>query len=147
MQNYILTGSPEDDIIGGPQASASLTPRPELQLYHMMQNLSIEKLHKFLPQNFLKFSNRHIAQKICCIFVQYYHLHFCFAHGILNVSNEREVNEIRTNYEILVGLLKSQKFVYDVTQIEGIAMICLTFRGGKVIFNHFKIIEKIIENA
>ena len=147
MQNYILTGSPEDGIIGGPQASASLTPRPELQFYHTTQNLSIGKLHKFLPQNFPKFSNWHIAQKIRRIFVQYYHLHFCSAYGILNVSNEREVNEMRTDYEILVGLLKSQKLVYDVTQIEGTAMICLTFRGGKVIFNRFKMIEKVIENA
>ena len=147
MQNYILTGSPEGDIIGGPQASASLTPRPELQFYRTMQNLSIGKLHKFLLQNFPKFSNRHIAQKIRRIFVQYYHLHFCSAHGILNVSNEREVNEMKTDYEILVGLLKSQKLVYDVAQIEGTAMICLTFRGGKVIFNRFKMIEKVIENA
>lgn len=79
--------------------------------------------------------------------MQYYHLHFCFTHGILNVSNEREVNEIRTDYDILVGLLKSQKLVYDIAQIEGTTMICLTFRGGKVIFNRFKMIEKVIENA
>jgi hypothetical protein len=109
--------------------------------------LSIGKLHKFLPQNFPKFSIRHIAQKIRRIFVQYYHLHFCSTHGILNVSNEREVNEMKTDYEILVGLLKSQKLVYDVAQIEGTTMICLTFRGGKVIFNRFKMIEKVIENA
>ena len=137
MQNYILTF----------ERPAHDCARPNSPLYHTTQNLSIGKLHKFLPQNFPKFSNRHIAQKICRIFVQYYHLHFCFAHGILNVSNEREVNEIRTDYEILVELLKSQKFVYDVTQINGTAMICLTFRGGKVIFNRFKMIEKIIENA
>lgn len=54
---------------------------------------------------------------------------------------------MKTDYEILVGLLKSQKLVYDVTQIKGTTMICLTFRGGKVIFNRFKMIEKIIENA
>lgn len=54
---------------------------------------------------------------------------------------------MRTDYEILVGLLKSQKLVYDVTQIEDTAMICLTFRGGKVIFNRFKMVEKVIENA
>ena len=37
--------------------------------------------------------------------------------------------------------------MYNVAQIDGTAMICLTFRGGKVIFNRFKMIEKIIENA
>ena len=79
--------------------------------------------------------------------MQYYVLHFYFTGGILNVSNEREVNGMKTDYEILVGLLKSQKLVYDVAQIEGTTMICLTFRGGKVIFNRFKMIEKVIENA
>lgn len=54
---------------------------------------------------------------------------------------------MKTDYEILVRLLKSQKLVYDVAQIEGTTMICLTFRGGKVIFNRFKMIEKVIENA
>lgn len=54
---------------------------------------------------------------------------------------------MKTDYDILVGLLKSQKIVYDVAQVEGTAMICLTFRGGKVIFNRFKMIEKVIENA
>ena len=54
---------------------------------------------------------------------------------------------MKTDYEILVGLLKSQKLVYDIAQIEGTTMICLTFRGGKVIFNRLKIIEKVIENA
>lgn len=54
---------------------------------------------------------------------------------------------MKTDYEILVGLLKSQKVVYNVAQIEDTAMICLTFRGGKVIFNRVKMIEKIIENA
>ena len=54
---------------------------------------------------------------------------------------------MRTDYEILVGLLKSQKLVYDVVQVEGTSMICLTFRGGKVIFNRFKMIEKVVENA
>ena len=137
MQNYILTF----------ERPAHDCARPNSPLYHTTQNLSIGKLHKFLLQNFPKFSNRRIAQKIRRIFVQYYHLHFYSAHGILNVSNEREVNEMRTDYEILVGLLKSQKLVYDVTQIEGTAMICLTFRGGKVIFNRFKMIEKVIENA
>ena len=127
--------------------------RPNSPLYHTAQNLSIEKLHKNLPKFFPKFSIlhkdyfRHFAQKIRRIFVQYYHLHFCFTHGILNVSNKRGVNEMKTDYDILVGLLKSQKIVYDVAQIEGTAMICLTFRGGKVIFNRFKMIEKVIENA
>jgi hypothetical protein len=115
--------------------------------------LSIEKLHKILPRFFPKFSIlhknyfRHFAQKSRRIFVQYYVLHFCPTGGILNVSNEREVNEMRTDYEILVGLLKSQKLVYDVVQVEGTSMICLTFRGGKVIFNRFKMIEKVVENA
>lgn len=54
---------------------------------------------------------------------------------------------MKTDYEILVGLLKSQKLMYDVAQIDDTARICLTFRGGKVIFNRFKMIEKIIENA
>lgn len=54
---------------------------------------------------------------------------------------------MKTDYDILVGLLKSQRIMYDVAQIEGITMICLTFRGGKVIFNRFKMIEKIIKNA
>lgn len=54
---------------------------------------------------------------------------------------------MKIDYEILVELLKSQKIVYNVAQIDGTAMICLTFRGGKVIFNRFKAIKKIIENA
>ena len=137
VQNYILTF----------ERPAHGSTRPNSPLYHMIQNLSIGKLHKFLPQNFPKFSNRHIAQKIRRIFVQYYHLHFCSTHGILNISNEREINEMKTDYEILLWLLKSQKLVYNVAQIECTTMICLTFHFGKVIFNRFKMIEKIIENA
>ncbi len=45
---------------------------------------------------------------------------------------------MKTDYEILVELLKSQKVVYNVAQINGTAMLCLTFRGGKVIFNRLK---------
>ena len=46
MQFYYLTNSPKGDKIKGPQASASLTPRPEVPLYHMEQLLSIDKIDK-----------------------------------------------------------------------------------------------------
>ena len=46
MQFYHLTNFPKGGKIGGPQASALLTPKPEIPLYHMEQLLSIGKIDK-----------------------------------------------------------------------------------------------------
>ena len=98
MQFYYLTNFPKGDKIGGPRASASLTPRPEIQLYHRKQLLSIGKIDKnnnrkipeivqcdekyfcaglpkkwqTAPQSLYAFSIGHFIQKLTVYFVQFF---------------------------------------------------------------------------